>query len=167
VQQGFVSDTGPTSDEALTFSSSIEIARASELVYDLIADITRMGEWSPVCTGGRWVDGSGPDPGNWFIGFNTHNGRSWQTRSKVETAKRGQAFAFVVGGDSVRWAYKFSAVPDGTTVTESWSLLPAGVAVFEAKYGDAAADIIADRRQAARWSIPLTLAALKSAAEAL
>jgi hypothetical protein len=106
-------------------------------------------------------------PGNCFIGFNTHNGRSWQTRSTVEIANRGRVFAFIVGDNAVRWEYKFSADPDGTVVTESWSLLPAGVAVFEAKYGDTAADIIADRRQAAQWSIPLTLAALKSAAEAL
>ncbi|MGO9154394.1 SRPBCC family protein [Mycobacterium sp.] len=36
---------------------SIEIAAPPEVVYDLLADITRMGEWSPECCRCVWLDG--------------------------------------------------------------------------------------------------------------
>jgi hypothetical protein len=34
---------------------SIQIAAESAIVYDLLADITRMGEWSPECYRGAWL----------------------------------------------------------------------------------------------------------------
>jgi hypothetical protein len=37
---------------------SIEIAAPPEVVYDLLADITRMGEWSPECYRCVWLDGA-------------------------------------------------------------------------------------------------------------
>ena len=35
--------------------ATIEIAASPESVYDLIADITRMGEWSPECYRCEWA----------------------------------------------------------------------------------------------------------------
>jgi hypothetical protein len=57
-------------------------------------------------------------------------------------------------------------VADGTEVTESWAVLPAGVTRFQQRFGDDAAAQLADRAEAARTGIPATLAALKRAAEA-
>jgi uncharacterized protein YndB with AHSA1/START domain len=37
---------------------SVEIAAPPDAVYDLIADVTRMGEWSPECVRCRWLDGA-------------------------------------------------------------------------------------------------------------
>ena len=39
---------------------SAGIAADPEVVYDLISDITRMGEWSPETTSASWVSGDGP-----------------------------------------------------------------------------------------------------------
>ena len=36
----------------------ITIAAAPEAVWDLIADVTRMGEWSPETTGCEWIEGA-------------------------------------------------------------------------------------------------------------
>ena len=38
--------------------SSIDVAAPPELVYDLISDVTRMGEWSPECYRCEWLDGA-------------------------------------------------------------------------------------------------------------
>lgn len=152
--------------EALYFASSVVISCTRADVYELVADVTRMGEWSPICTRCQWDTGAGPSQGSWFTGTNERDGRSWHTRSLVETADPGVCFAFVVGGSHVRWSYTIRDIAGGTQLTESWELLPDGLAQFTQKYGAGTDAIIADRRDAARWSIPITLAAIKAAAEA-
>jgi Polyketide cyclase / dehydrase and lipid transport len=37
---------------------SIDIAAPPDVIYDLIADIARMGEWSPECYKCEWLDGA-------------------------------------------------------------------------------------------------------------
>ncbi len=109
---------------SLSYSESIMVARSPEDLYDMVSDVTRMGEWSPVCTACWWDDGLGVSPGAWFTGRNELPERTWETRSQVVTADRGREFAFVVGGSWVRWGYTFTPVDGGTQVTESWEFLP-------------------------------------------
>src|SRR5450759_2218585 len=129
----------------LSYEESIVIARSPEMLYDLVADVTRMGAW--------------------FTGRNEAAGRTWETRSEVVAAEPGREFAFVVGGAWVRWSYTFAPVDVGTRVTESWEFLPAGLARFKERYGADAQAQIADRTQAAHSGIPVTLAAIKRTAE--
>jgi hypothetical protein len=147
------------------FEDSTVIARPPEVVYEMIADITRMGEWSPVCRACWWDEGAGPAVGAWFTGRNELGERTWETRSQVVAAEPGKHFAFVVGGSRVRWSYSLAPVEGGTRVTESWEFLPDGLATFDERYGDDAAAQVADRLETARRGIPATLAAIKSAAE--
>lgn len=149
----------------LHYSDSIVIARPPRVLYDMVCDVTRMGEWSPVCKACWWDDGASAAPGAWFTGRNETPERTWETRSQVTAADPGREFAFTVFGDRARWGYTFTAVEGGTRVTESWDFLPGGVAAFRERYGDDAENQIADREQAARAGIPKTLAALKRAAE--
>jgi Polyketide cyclase / dehydrase and lipid transport len=105
-------------------TETVTIAASPEVVYDLVADVTRMGEWSPVCTGGEWDD----DTRAWFTGSNSANDRTWQTRCRVDVAERGREFTFVnygMAGDIalVRWRYTFAPVAGGTEVAESWEVL--------------------------------------------
>lgn len=150
----------------LRYSESIFIARSPEALYDMISDVTRMGQWSPICRACWWDDGAGPWAGSWFTGRNETAERTWETRSQVVVAEPGREFAFVVGDSWVRWGYTFTPAEGGTTVTESWEFLPAGLARFAERYGADADAQIADRTQAAHSSIPVTLAAIKGAAEA-
>lgn len=150
----------------LTYAESVVIARSPEDLYDMVSDVTRMGEWSPVCRACWWDDGDGPWVGAWFTGRNELPERDpWQTRSQVVAAARGAEFAFTVGGTWTRWGYTFTPVPGGTRVTESWAVLPDGIKRFEDRFGAAAAAQLANRFEAARTGIPQTLAALKRAAE--
>jgi Polyketide cyclase / dehydrase and lipid transport len=150
---------------SLRYSESVVVASSPEAVYDMISDITRMGEWSPVCKACWWDDGDGPREGAWFTGRNELPERTWETRSKVVAADRGREFAFMVNGSWARWGYTFTPVDGGTLVTESWEFLPDGVAGFHDRYGGDAQAQIANRAEAARKGIPSTLAAIKKAAE--
>jgi hypothetical protein len=150
----------------LSYSASIVIACSPEALYALVSDVTRMGEWSPVCTACWWDDGAGPQVGAWFTGRNEQPERTWETRCEVVAAEPGQEFAFVVGSSWVRWGYTFAPVDGGTRLTESWEFLPAGIARFEERYGAQAQAQIASRTQDAHSGIPVTLAAIKHAAEA-
>jgi hypothetical protein len=149
----------------LSYSDSIVIARSPETLYALVTDVTRMGEWSPICKACWWDDGAGPQVGAWFTGRNEQPERTWETRSEVVAAEPGREFAFVVGGAWVRWGYTFTPVDGGTRLTESWEFLPAGIARFHERYGAQAQAQIARRTQEAHSGIPVTLAAIKQAAE--
>ena len=150
---------------SLRYAESIVITRPAELLYDMVSDVSRMGEWSPICTACWWDEGDGARVGAWFTGRNELPGRTWETRSQVVTAERGREFAFMVGAAWVRWGYSFAPASEGTEVTESWEFLPAGIARFHERYGDDAQAQITERTEAAHWGIPLTLAAIKKAAE--
>lgn len=150
----------------LRYSESIVIARSPGPLYDMISDVARMGEWSPICKACWWDEGAGPAAGSWFTGHNETADRTWETRSQVVTADRPNEFAYVVGGSWVRWGYTFTPVDGGTRLTESWDFLPAGIARFHERFGADAEAQIAERTAAAHAGIPATLAALKQAAEA-
>ncbi|HLQ54694.1 MAG TPA: SRPBCC family protein [Streptosporangiaceae bacterium] len=150
---------------SLRYSESVVVARSPESLYDMVSDVTRMGEWSPVCKACWWDDGDGPRAGAWFTGRNELPERTWETRSQVVAAERGREFAFVVGGSWVRWGYTFTPVDGGTQVTESWEFLTDGITRFHNRFGDDAPAQIANRAEAARKGIPITLAAIKKTAE--
>ena len=147
------------------YSESVVVACSPEALYDMVADVTRMGEFSPVCTACWWDDGDGPRAGAWFTGRNQVPGRTWETRSQVIVADRGREFTWVVGQSWVRWSYTFTPADGGTRVTESWEFLPAGIARFHDRYGNGAPAQIANRTEAAHSGIPATLASLKKAVE--
>jgi len=114
----------PVDTSKYQHTETVVIAASPAAVYDLVSDITRMGEWSPVCTAGEWHD----DTQASFTGTNTTPDRTWQTKCRVDVADPGVEFAFTnlgMEGDAelVRWGYTFRAVDGGTEVTESWQVL--------------------------------------------
>ncbi len=110
----------------ITGSSSVTIDRPSLEVFAAIADITRIGEWSPECKSGRWTGGAtGPAVGATFEGDNKVvvagiTMKKWTTTSKVTACVPGEVFEFVAEGFTT-WRYELQ--PDGaaTLVTESFS----------------------------------------------
>ncbi len=150
---------------------SVTIDVSPEMLYDLVSDISRTGEWSPICTSCWWdenPDSGVPQAGEvgaWFTGHNELPNRTWETRSQVVAAERGREFSWIVGGTYVRWGFTFVLGETGTTMTETWDFLPAGIAMFEEKFGESAQRAIADRTRDALDGIPKTLAAIKQIAE--
>ena len=84
-----------------TSRAQVQVDASPEAVYDLVADVTRMGEWSPECVGCDWIDdANGPVPGARFRGRNRHRLARWSTKSRVVTANRPGEFTFVAGDAS-------------------------------------------------------------------
>jgi hypothetical protein len=73
-----------------------DISASPDVVYDLISDLPRMGEWSPESTGGRWLGADGPGVGASFLGRNRSARRRWSTLVTVMVADPGRRFAFRV-----------------------------------------------------------------------
>lgn len=151
--------------ESLTHAESIHVAADPETVYHTVSDVTRTGEWSPICRECWWDAGDGPRVGAWFTGRNVTPDREWQTRSQVVVAEPGRAFGWSVGPGRVLWTYLMEASDGGTTLTETWDFTPEGQAFFIEKYGDDAPAQVAEREAAARSGIPETLAAIKRVIE--
>jgi hypothetical protein len=151
---------------ALEFSSSIDIRIQPDHLYALVSDVTRMGDWSPICRACWWDEGEGPRVGAWFTGRNETPERTWETRSQVVAAEPGREFAWEVNNGWVRWGFRLEPVAGGTRLTESWVFLPRGLAGFRERFGDDADAQIAARTEAAHRGIPETLAAIKRTAEA-
>jgi hypothetical protein len=148
------------------YQESVTVNASAQELYDIVSDIARTGEWSPVCTSCWWDnEASAGAVGAWFTGRNVLPERTWDTRSVVVVADPGREFAWVVGGKFVRWGYTLTPVDGGTVLTEMWEFLPEGIEMFEEKHGDQAAVQIANRTQQALDGIPKTLAAIKRIAE--
>jgi hypothetical protein len=146
---------------SLTFSDSLHIDATPDDVYAIVADVTRTGEWSPVCRECWWDEGDGPRLGAHFTGRNVIPDRTWETRCEVIAADEGCRFGWSVNGGSVIWLYTMEPVEDGTTLTESWEFTPAGQAFFAQRFGADAPAEVAAREKAAHEGIPATLAAMK------
>jgi len=103
---------------------SREIEAPAEQVWAMIADVTRMGEWSPESVGGTWLGGaSGPAPGAKFRGTNQNGAKKWDTMATVVDADPGRRFSFRVkaaGFKVAEWTYTFEPTTTGCLVTEIW-----------------------------------------------
>ncbi len=103
---------------------SRRIAAAPDVVWAAIADVTRMGEWSPECHTCAWNDGvDGPAVGARFTGENRNGDFEWTTECEVTECEPGSAFAFDgVFGDLrfSKWGYRIEPDGDGSLVTEWW-----------------------------------------------
>lgn len=150
----------------LEMSESISIAATPEQVYAIVSDVTRTGQWSPICKACWWDEGDGPQVGAWFTGRNETPESTWESRSQVVAATPGKKFAWEVNNGWVYWGYSLAAEDGGTRLTESWKFLPPGIAGFHEIFGERAESEIEARRLAAESGIPATLTAIKAIAEA-
>ena len=106
-------------------SVSRPIAASPDVVWGLVSDVTRMGEWSPETTRGVWLKGvTGPAVGARFKGENELGKKSWSTTCEVVECEPGKSFCFrVLGGPFgvALWEYRIEPTDDGCVVTEDWT----------------------------------------------
>jgi uncharacterized protein YndB with AHSA1/START domain len=145
-----------------TGTASTEVHAAPEIVWDLVADITRMGEWSPECYRAEWEDGAdGPAVGARFHGYNRAGTFEWDAPCVVTECEPGRLFAFDVPRNSPTvnsWRFEFVPNGTGTTLTESFDAplinIDGSPANFEGRF-----EMLAG-------AIEKTIANIKAAAEA-
>jgi uncharacterized protein YndB with AHSA1/START domain len=110
-------------------SVTVRIAAPPGLVWDLVSDVTRIGEFSPETFDAQWLDGaSEPRAGARFRGHVRRNGWGpvYWTSCTVIASEPGREFAFAVSGPggttANTWRYQLEHVAGGTDVTESFEL---------------------------------------------
>ena len=147
-------------------SESVLIDAPAERIYDLVADMPRMGEWSPECRRVDWTaESDGPVPNATFVGHNRGGPfglMKWSRHGRVLTADRGREFAFVTeegGRESTVWRYRFEPSGDRTSVTESYEVrwIPTWARIV---------DVPTNRHRELVEAMRHTLQQLKTAAEA-
>lgn len=154
--------SAPSADDV----AEIDIAAPPEEVWDLVADVTRMGEWSPECYRGQWLDGgTGPRVGARFKGWNRQDlgpvPVRWATTSTVVESVRGEVFSFTTKQSGATWTYRFEATGEAGThlvETRQEGTRPLLAKVFNA--------VMPGRDQRLRDGMAQTLARLRAAAEA-
>jgi uncharacterized protein YndB with AHSA1/START domain len=138
------------------------------LVWTMVSDITRMGEWSPENTGGSWTNGaSGPAVGATFKGTNSTGKKRWSTSCKVVAAEPGQRFAFAVDVGPIAVAtWSFDLEPDdtGCTVTQTWTDRRGRLAHTLGKLATGVADRAAHNRAGMEQTLDRLAAAAESTA---
>jgi hypothetical protein len=143
--------------------ASIEINASPEVVYDLVSDLPRMGEWSPENIGGEWQGGGSGQVGDRYIGHNRTPERSWSVPVMVTIAERSRCFAFVTRPDEgpyVRWTYRLEPSGTGTRVTEIWDVEQLPPALQKATQ-----EQLDERSRYTEAMLTKTLAAIKATAE--
>jgi hypothetical protein len=96
-------------------------------VYALVADVTRMPEFSPEILSCTWLDGAtGPAVGARFAARNrVSSGFKWTNKPVVIATEPTRHFAISrtekMGG-TLEWHYRFEPDGDGTLVTESYEV---------------------------------------------
>lgn len=94
-------------------------------MWELVSDVTRMGEWSPEAVGGAWIRGAtGPTVGARFRGRNRNGWHRWSTFCTVTESEPGRSFVFQVKAGKLgvaEWAYRIEPTAGGSRVTETWT----------------------------------------------
>jgi hypothetical protein len=112
---------------------TVRMAATPAVVWDLVSDVTRIGEFSPETFEARWTRGSsGPAVGAYFKGHVKRNGVGpiYWTLCRVTECEPERDFGFAVemgGKDLNHWRYELREVDGGTEVTESFELPATGL----------------------------------------
>lgn len=101
-------------------AGAVEIRAPAALVYDLLADVTRMGEWSPECEACWGIGGADHAVvGARFRGRSRNGRRRWTTTATITAARPGECFSFDVtyfGRPVASWTYDLRPIDESTTL---------------------------------------------------
>ncbi len=147
-------------------SVSREIAAPADRVWAMVADVTRMPEWSPENEAARWLrDATGPVAGAKFQGTNRHESKRWKSVCTVTECEPGHRFTFSVKAgplEIAEWSYTFEPTANGCEVTETWTDHRSAFTTMVSKRVTG----VHDRPTHNRRTMEQTLARLAAAAEA-
>ena len=109
---------------------SLHMDAPPAVVWDLVSDVTRIGEFSPETFEARWRRGyDGPAVGAKFKGHVKRNGvgPTYWSACTVTACEPERVFEFSVGTDDItvnNWGYRLEPDGAGTKVTEYFRLEP-------------------------------------------
>lgn len=145
--------------------------REPEAIWDLITDVSRIGEWSPECTGARWLDET-VAAGSRFEGHNTfRDGFTATVTCVVTQARSPEVFEWIVLDPSESplspgsiWRYELTPgdAPGQTRVRHQFVHGPGDTGLLMAMRADPAhaQQILQDRLATLRAHMAATLQAM-------
>lgn len=107
----------------------LDIHADAGVLYGMVSDLPRIGEWSPECESVEWEgEVTTPVVGTTFVGHNAGGpGRRirYSRHGSVLVADPGREFTFITdegGRPSTVWRYTFTPAGDRTRVTEAYEV---------------------------------------------
>jgi len=144
---------------------SRDIGASSGGTWALLADLSRMPEWSPENESVEWIDGAtAPAVGARFRGTNRNGKKSWKSVGEITAYEPERTLAFSIKAGPFKiadWQYTIEAMESGCRVTESWTDRRSGAMRFMSKLATG----VKDRSAHNRTGMEETLRHLASAAE--
>ncbi|HEX6247419.1 MAG TPA: SRPBCC family protein [Nocardioidaceae bacterium] len=101
----------------LPISATIDVAAPLETVWDVLADVSRMSEWSPECRRIVVLGSPKQGVGTTFLGFNRRGWAAWPTTSRVVRYEPGRAVAWKTRESGATWSYELDPAGSVTRVT--------------------------------------------------
>ena len=99
--------------------SSVEIDAPPSVVWSIVSDLKRMGEWSPQCRR-MIIRGGVVRHGARTININRQGWKVWPTRSYVKVFEPEHELALKIAENGTVWTYRLEALDgDRTRLTES------------------------------------------------
>lgn len=148
-------------------SVALDIEADAHMLYGMVSDLPRIGQWSPECEGVEWEgDVTVPVVDTTFVGHNAVGpGRRirYSRHGRVLVADPGREFAFITdegGRESTAWRYRFEPLAERRTrVTESYEVrwIPTWARIL---------DVPLNRHKELLQGMRTTLERLKASAEA-
>lgn len=147
---------------------SMVIAASPDTLYALVADVTRMPEFSPELRECRWLDGA--TEATVGVRFAARNksvrGPSWAKKPVITTAEPGREISWsrteAIAG-TVEWSYRFDEQEGGTLVIESYRVTKPIPWLGRLVIGMMSPG---DRREALRQGMEQTLLRIKATVQA-
>jgi hypothetical protein len=104
-------------------------AASPEQVWAVVADVTRVGEWSHECRGAVWLDGAtAAAPGARFGGSNRLGRVKWSRVNEIVTAEAPHLLVWRtvpsrMYPDSTEWQIRIDADDDSTRIVQTFEVL--------------------------------------------
>lgn len=101
---------------------------APEQVWEVLTDVTRIGEWSHECHRAEWIDGAtGPAVGARFRGRNRAGVVRWGRPCEIAELEPVRRLVYRTDGglvgDCTEWAFDLEPVAGGTRIVQSFRIL--------------------------------------------
>jgi hypothetical protein len=110
--------------------TSVVVAAAPHAVWDVVADVTRVGEWSHECVGAKWLGRArAAVPGARFRGRNRSGLFRWGRTCEIVTAEPWELtwrmVPTILYPDSTEWTIRLEAADGGTRIEQSFRVVKA------------------------------------------
>jgi uncharacterized protein YndB with AHSA1/START domain len=107
---------------------TVEVPAPPNTVWEVVSDVTRVGEWSHECAGGRWIgDTHAAAPGVRFRGRNRNGVIRWSRKCELVTVEAPRRLVWrtvpsLLYPDSTTWSVSLHPTEGGTRIEQRYDV---------------------------------------------